>query len=64
VIHVTLRGKESSEELRKSLGIRSVSDVVRRRRLLMFRYVERKEDSAGEKSMQRLHNYGCWDMIS
>ena len=39
---VTLRDKKSSEELRKRLGIASVSSMVSRGRLRWFGHVERK----------------------
>jgi len=39
---VTLRDRKSSEELRKRLGIVSVSSMMSRRRLRWFGHVERK----------------------
>jgi len=42
---VTLKDKNSSEELRNKLGIVSVSDIVRRGRLRWFGHVERKDAS-------------------
>src|SRR5450432_185777 len=40
---VTLKNRISSERLRSRLGIKSVTDVVRRGRLRWFGHVERKE---------------------
>src|SRR5664279_5384871 len=40
---VTLKDRNSSEELRERLGIVSVSDKVRQGRLRWFGYVERKD---------------------
>src|SRR5664279_5613014 len=40
---VTLKDRNSSEELRERLGIVSVSDIVRQGRLRWFGHVERKD---------------------
>src|SRR5271157_3124252 len=40
---VSLKDRKSAVELRKSLGIDDVSDVVSRRRLMWFGHVERKD---------------------
>ena len=42
---VTLRDMKSSDELRRKLGIESVTEVVRRGRLRWFGHVERKDDN-------------------
>ena len=50
---VTLRDRKSSEELRKRLGIMSVSSMVSRGRLRWFGHVERKMRITGCQLVER-----------
>jgi hypothetical protein len=55
---VTLKNKIRSEDLLRSLGVVSVSDVVRRGRLRWFGHVERKSDDDWVKGCQNLEIEG------
>src|SRR5450432_1712266 len=55
---VTLKNRISSERLRSRLGIKSVTDVVRRGRLRWFGHVERKEDDAWVSACRELQVEG------
>ena len=50
---VTLRGRFSSEELRAQLGIKSILDILRQRRLRWFGHVKRRDDNSW---LQKIHN--------
>ena len=49
-----MKARKSSEELRKRLGIESVTAVVRRGRLRWFDHVERKVDDDWVRACQRI----------
>ena len=55
---VTLMDRFSSEELRRRLGIDSVTEVVRRGRLRWFGHVERKDDNDWVKACHRVKATG------
>lgn len=57
---VSLKSGCRSDELRKRLGVESVSDIMRRSRLWWFGHLERKEESDWASSCRNISIDGKW----
>ena len=54
----TLKDRKSCEELRAQMGVDSIVDVMRRRRLRWYGHIERREDDSWLKKVQHLEVNG------
>ena len=55
---VTLRDRLSCEDIRARVGIKSILDMMRQRRLRWYGHVERREDDSWLKKVQNLEIRG------